>query len=1176
MSFLFLPIYREKLSLFDTWSLSLLHRLWKHGKGFTFLITYCPIELQSVKLATTGMSVDLNSSMGPGMYGSISMTGSMSLTANAGLLMALQSATNAVSLSTSSNDGEGNLLKAAMTNSISVATSSPNAKSPTRASINNRGIADERFFIKYMDDPRFMRLELKLLEKDAIVNLARDAFHPSRGAISDSFLDKVYEISGGNPLYAFEIANSVNSSAPIFAAITAEDDKGAKSPTTKSNTPTTSIEQLLATTSNRIEEVICYRFDQLRHSTQILLKTAAVICSSGNTFSYDLLASIMMESDGNNAEDSISDSMIVQALAQLVAREEFVHIVHVDGTRDHESDGEDTFDADHTVIRQAHFGFRVVLEQLTIYNLLVSEKKEKIHDAVASYYRRKALIRESSVEDLLEEAYHWQHAMVWAYALGCYYKAATKLWEIGDYRGYQTQLQSAFRIYHNLRNDVGVLQTAELQFDKFAGFFHSQGSVRTMNNLSSSSLSNYDAHARSSDSPRASGVVNDENTLSYELIHEMCYSDSETLATILNTHVAMAQFNMLTLESPLYTTLLLEEALQLMILSKAEPASVVNSPVSSFIKGSISGSHIGSFRVGESHTQLASPRSATAAAALVAKQKQNTSHALVANSLLKKSVTQAFRLHDFAAINYTLYAAFIYTHSWAPTSNSARLLKAEFLCERFVSSVNNDRVKGHGEHIHANYIQAITQWTGLHIRQTRLKEAWQYGKRLMKKYDVNTSCRDITQLYGLDSTNYTLALLSQQLFLVGDIQHGLDLLDFTMANHRVMTNPYNANMSFLPICSTLLFLHRYDDAVHLLEGMEELDSTSLSMAFLPQAYKTDVKSILVMKMKLIDGILSENAAAAAAAAEVVEKQAKPSRRNAGTRRSIVAGNGLNNQTRKSISAENGVLPPTLAAEEEYAPRKQSYLGHVMFINGMAAEAVKLEIDMLKQLRSMTMTPSEIMQSFTEKYLKFIGTRNKEFDAFVMSELWPLMSLLILYRGKEGDDVPRVPRSLIKAVIDLVKRCESHQYFLASAVLGEFLAEMNVPAQVQQIGEKVRARAFRAIEGINRPEKLRMFDEAFRLIVRMDYHVATKPETSHNGDSLSNCVSPQNGTEPAKGTSGGLGVTVGEELASDNNAHEDIEFTPPAASPATNENDFPEKPRAASVINCDEDAGLVAQ
>ena len=53
---------------------------------------------------------------------------------------------------------------------------------------------------------------------------------------------------------------------------------------------------------------------------------------------------------------------------------------------------------------------------------------------------------------------------------------------------------------------------------------------------------------------------NMNNVLSTELIHEMCYSDNETLSTILQTHIRMAQFNLLTLESPLYTALLVEEA----------------------------------------------------------------------------------------------------------------------------------------------------------------------------------------------------------------------------------------------------------------------------------------------------------------------------------------------------------------------------------------------------------------------------------------------------------------------------------------------------------------------------------------------------------------------------------------------------------------------------------------
>lgn len=1415
---------REKLCLFDPWSLSLLHRLWKHGKGFVFLVTYCPLELQPAAAASAlagghaTVSIDLTAAMsGPGgsrRYGSVSLgvgggsvlihpSSKLGAQLAAALATATGSAGGAYITRTGSADADTSPSRHASQRSGSVFLKA--ALLPTKTSL------DERFFAKYWDDARFSRLELKLLDADAIVHLVRDTLAPvaaTQGAqvVSRALLDKVVELSGGNALYAVEIANAINASAPgalaAFNAAVAEQEaqqwqqaskllsssgaaggaplggggdtphsrgaSGSATPTAAAaasavangdgsrrvttaaaplppGTPssvhrdtsnslvphgggggvagggggdtkvTASLEQILAATSNRIEEVICYRFDQLPHATQVMLKAAAVISANGALFSLACLVGTLQESSRGGIggeDDALDERVVMQALAELVQREEFLVMVDapaaaatsVDGIGDDEGDDgvagvagvarhlslgehdDDDVDADEArdvvtrprglsgvdgivvgasaatstsassspthrnsrltggatrldpaTLRRARFGFRVVLEQLTLYNLLVREKKEKIHDAVATFFRRQAQLHEASVEALLEEAFHWQHAMVWAHALSCVYKAATQLWELGDYQGYQVQLHAALRVYDNLRSDVGVAPPGELSLDRLValfqrdaahaqqaphggkaashrfllthsnsghspGHFHHSGSglhgAAAGSGPDDANGATHNANGNAHSTPRPTATTLGSDALSTEVIHEMCYSDNETLSTILHTHVAMAQFNVLTLESPLYTTLLLEEGLQLLLLSGAEaasphgtptasgrhahatatPPSTAAAPLTHAASGSRPGSAANSPRLAPTalwpHHTPRSPRSAlaqrAAAAALAAGHSgppspSGSAHNLSALSLhhqhataaggsaspsaassptaasaamhrdavatgatmslstmaahaasssgnmmtllLKKSAQQHFRLPDYAPLHLSLYAAAIHVHTWAPTSTAPRLRKAEWLQRQFVQLVKHDpAVQARQPALH--FLQALVQSTALHLRHTRLKEAWLCAKSLAKRYDVERHHRGLLSLYGLDAVTHTLASVAQQLFLVGDIAHGTALLDVALRHWRVLTHPYTLQYSFLPLAACLRFFHRHEDAIRMLDYLAAMDAASVSLACLPAALTTDVKSVLVLQMKLVEGLFAAPATPTTTAA-VVAAPTKPMRRPLRASIFVASGGGGGSgdasatgggaapslrtaaETRRSISAENRILPPTLAADEEYAPRRQSYLGHVLFVAGLAAEAVKVEVDLLAQLQHPTRlldAPQEVLDSFADKYSRLAAAAPVAFDHCVLSELWPLMTLLVLFRRDTPLPIAArghvLPRRLVKAVVALAKRCEAHQFYLATALLGEFLAEMPVAsASVTRLGDKLRLRSFDAIRAVQRPDKLAAFEETFRLIVK---------------------------------------------------------------------------------------------
>ena len=83
------------------------------------------------------------------------------------------------------------------------------------------------------------------------------------------------------------------------------------------------------------------------------------------------------------------------------------------------------------------YEFKITLEQLTIYELMLDDQREYLHDLVASYYElertRDNKPKVAITPQLLsEEGYHWENGKVWSSALFCYYEAAKLYDEVGD------------------------------------------------------------------------------------------------------------------------------------------------------------------------------------------------------------------------------------------------------------------------------------------------------------------------------------------------------------------------------------------------------------------------------------------------------------------------------------------------------------------------------------------------------------------------------------------------------------------------------------------------------------------------------------------------------------------------------------------------------------------------
>jgi hypothetical protein len=129
------------------------------------------------------------------------------------------------------------------------------------------------------------------------------------------------------------------------------------------------------------------------------------------------------------------------------------------------------------IIEKSSFEFQIPIEQLTIYNLLIDEQKEYFHERLG-YYWCKKLVRSSSSLTLkgclpplnqtmtvlgesfflerLEEAYHWEKALLNPNAIivymivGKYYKSVGKEYE------WSQLIKTAFRLFQIMEEEVNT------------------------------------------------------------------------------------------------------------------------------------------------------------------------------------------------------------------------------------------------------------------------------------------------------------------------------------------------------------------------------------------------------------------------------------------------------------------------------------------------------------------------------------------------------------------------------------------------------------------------------------------------------------------------------------------------------------------------------------------------
>lgn len=347
---------------------------------------------------------------------------------------------------------------------------------------------NEEIYQEFVKSEKLVEIQLNPLSFESLKSMTTGVLLRDNIIVrNDAIFQRLADITGGNPLYAYELAKAV------VDKYQATDHHGAND---GDEVMLTIIDSFKA---HRVEEVIFYRMDRLEAKTQMLLKMASVACASGTSkgFSLEMIATMLKgnyEAFGGDFLDSVVDvffeaeetKRIMKTLSVLVKSlidaGEFLKIVHgrnrgsfssseksidirpptIDDLMALEPEAvsaEDAEDKIYEEYKDMFFDFKIGLERNMIYELMLEEQKESLHDRVATFLEKNNAVREHrmmlSSNDLLEEAFHWERAKVWTNALTCYYRAATILEGLGAFQGSYRYYASGFRCFTSLQKVMG-------------------------------------------------------------------------------------------------------------------------------------------------------------------------------------------------------------------------------------------------------------------------------------------------------------------------------------------------------------------------------------------------------------------------------------------------------------------------------------------------------------------------------------------------------------------------------------------------------------------------------------------------------------------------------------------------------------------------------------------------
>jgi hypothetical protein len=382
---------------------------------------------------------------------------------------------------------------------------------------NNRGIVimgayralpmDSPLSSMLSDRDRYLNIVLDILDFASTKQLC-DAVFSSYDLtdIDETTYGTIYQMSGGNTLFSFEIAK-----------IAAENCLASFDPVTKKYAKIS-----VQFTSGRVEEVIYHRFDQLEDKNQLVLKMASVCCANNSFTTLYMLAFVMDDDSRKDGSDesnktskgsparmmqhhnsssemgrvhhSVSDQIaklketgvdLVAIINSILKRDEFLKIIgHIPTDNHHavvessplaaEEEGNFGIDAASAAtgytmeqLLTLAFNFGVSIEQQTVYGLMLDDQKRWIHYRTALYIESLPGSKELSAL-LLEQAYHWSRAEIWSAALESYYNLSLAMERFNSMKECAKHCGNAFAMLEKMRSRVLGNRTNPFDVDAVA------------------------------------------------------------------------------------------------------------------------------------------------------------------------------------------------------------------------------------------------------------------------------------------------------------------------------------------------------------------------------------------------------------------------------------------------------------------------------------------------------------------------------------------------------------------------------------------------------------------------------------------------------------------------------------------------------------------------------------
>lgn len=355
-----------------------------------------------------------------------------------------------------------------------------NAGKSSRRSLNSNSFVNVQE--TFADPERTLMLDLNPIEPHAIELLVSEVLVRSGFPTTNKqhLYEQIYALSGGNPLYAYELIKVVV-------------DQAQQQPTNASDDP--SLCQFLHDfRSNRVEEVIYFRFDQLDSACQTVLKGSSVICAFGAPITFELL-DYLINDDSNeadviiapmlqNAQSNSNSGMsprelmvntinITAVIRELLIHNEFISIVqdkrtNMDGNMIHVllesgSEGGLTLEQismfDDNALREMHFEFSASIEQHAIYDLMLEDQKHWMHRRVAQYYEKMFASRRGrrgSPSELFECGLHLESAQLYHESFPYFYRSAMILYNLGSSQLSHQQLERAHKIIKVMKGSLNL------------------------------------------------------------------------------------------------------------------------------------------------------------------------------------------------------------------------------------------------------------------------------------------------------------------------------------------------------------------------------------------------------------------------------------------------------------------------------------------------------------------------------------------------------------------------------------------------------------------------------------------------------------------------------------------------------------------------------------------------